>query len=210
MEKRDSFVLYRSFFEAISELEPIQQAEVYNAIGNFALNGEESELAGIPKAIFALIKPQLLANQKRYVNGCKDKQTTSKTQANDKQDISKQQANDKQNVSKQQANNKQTISERQANENENENENVNDIKESVREKAFRFSPPTVGEVETYCSEQRIEVDANRFVNFYESKGWLVGKTKMKDWQAALRGWESRNNPTAKPTPKKTKWDDRED
>ena len=41
------------------------------------------------------------------------------------------------------------------------------------------------------------MDADRFVDFYESKGWMVGKNKMKDWRAAVRTWEreshGRNN-----------------
>lgn len=56
----------------------------------------------------------------------------------------------------------------------------------------RFTPPTVDNVKAYCSEHGYNVDAERFVDFYSSKGWLVGKTKMKDWKAAVRSWHSRN------------------
>lgn len=52
-----------------------------------------------------------------------------------------------------------------------------------------FSPPTVEEVREYCAERGNFVDPETFVDFYESKGWLVGKTKMKDWKAAVRTWE---------------------
>ena len=41
-------------------------------------------------------------------------------------------------------------------------------------------------------EHGYNVDAERFVDFYRSKGWLVGKNKMKDWKAAVRSWHSRN------------------
>ena len=57
----------------------------------------------------------------------------------------------------------------------------------------RFIPPTVEEVEAYCRERNNSVDAENFVDFYESKGWIVGKTKMKNWKAAVRTWE-RNTP----------------
>jgi len=53
----------------------------------------------------------------------------------------------------------------------------------------RFAPPTTEEVSAYCLERKNHVDAERFHDFYESKGWLVGKTKMKDWKAAVRTWE---------------------
>lgn len=56
-------------------------------------------------------------------------------------------------------------------------------------RASRFTPPTVGEVRVYCQERGSIVDPERFVDFYESKGWVVGKTKMKDWRAAVRSWE---------------------
>lgn len=56
----------------------------------------------------------------------------------------------------------------------------------------RFTPPTLEEVKDYCKERNNEVDAQRFIDFYESKGWMVGKNKMKDWKACVRTWESKN------------------
>lgn len=56
-------------------------------------------------------------------------------------------------------------------------------------RAACFTPPTVDEVKSYCMERKNRVDPERFVDFYASKGWLVGKTKMKDWRAAVRSWE---------------------
>ena len=56
----------------------------------------------------------------------------------------------------------------------------------------RFTQPTAEEVRAYCLEKGYKVDPERFVDFYTSKGWLVGKTKMKDWKAAVRNW-SRND-----------------
>lgn len=63
-----------------------------------------------------------------------------------------------------------------------------DIKENTKEKSARFTPPTVEEVKAYASEHGCKIDAERFVDFYASKGWMVGKTKMKDWKAAVRNW----------------------
>ena len=56
-------------------------------------------------------------------------------------------------------------------------------------RAARFTPPSVEEVRVYCAERKNSVDPERFVDFYASKGWLVGKSKMKDWRAAVRSWE---------------------
>ncbi len=60
-----------------------------------------------------------------------------------------------------------------------------------------FTPPTAEEVKAYCLEKGYKVDPERFVDFYTSKGWIVGKTKMKDWKAAVRNW-SRSDTKEKP------------
>ena len=60
----------------------------------------------------------------------------------------------------------------------------------------RFKPPSVGDIAAYCKEHSYTIDAQYFVDFYESKGWMVGKNKMKDWQAAVRTW-ARNNKSQK-------------
>ena len=52
-----------------------------------------------------------------------------------------------------------------------------------------FAIPTISEIKEYCKERKNNVDAEKFFDYYESKGWLVGKTKMKNWQAAIRNWE---------------------
>lgn len=57
----------------------------------------------------------------------------------------------------------------------------------------RFTPPTVDEVAAYCRERGNAVDAQRFVDFYASKGWKVGSSGMKDWHAAVRNWERQDN-----------------
>lgn len=57
----------------------------------------------------------------------------------------------------------------------------------------RFTPPTVEDVESYCRERGNAVDAQRFVDFYASKGWRVGSSGMRDWRAAVRNWERQDN-----------------
>lgn len=62
-------------------------------------------------------------------------------------------------------------------------------KEKSTVKAKAFTIPTISEIKEYCKERKNNVDAEKFFDYYESKGWLVGKTKMKNWQAAIRNWE---------------------
>lgn len=79
-------------------------------------------------------------------------------------------------------------------------------------RAKRFTPPSADDVAAYVREQGYHVNAERFVAFYEQKGWMVGKNRMKDWKAAVRNWETRwkeehgdgrDSGAAKPA---TKWD----
>lgn len=58
-------------------------------------------------------------------------------------------------------------------------------------RAVRFTPPTVDDVAAYVREKGYHVNAERFVSFYQQKGWMVGKNRMKDWKAAVRNWETR-------------------
>ena len=62
-------------------------------------------------------------------------------------------------------------------------------KSKEKPKAKRFAPPTQNEVLNYMLEKgNSGKEAGRFIDFYESKGWLVGKNKMKDWKASVRNW----------------------
>lgn len=56
----------------------------------------------------------------------------------------------------------------------------------------RFKKPTLEEVEAYCKERGNQVNAERFMDFYESKGWKVGNQPMKDWKACIRTWERKD------------------
>ena len=70
-------------------------------------------------------------------------------------------------------------------------------KESGEKTKRSFAPPSVEDVENYCKEKGYKtVNAMAFVAFYESKGWKVGKDKMKNWKSAVAGWEARNQQTA--------------
>jgi hypothetical protein len=56
-------------------------------------------------------------------------------------------------------------------------------------KVNKFIPPTADDVKAYCDLRNNNVNVNKFIDFYESKGWFVGKNKMKDWKASVRTWE---------------------
>lgn len=61
--------------------------------------------------------------------------------------------------------------------------------EPKKAKRKRFAPPTLDEVKAYCQERKNGIDAQKFIDYYTANGWKVGRTKMEDWQAAVRTWE---------------------
>lgn len=66
--------------------------------------------------------------------------------------------------------------------------------DSTNDKNSRFVRPTLEDVRQYCTERNNRVDAVKFINHYEANGWMIGKTRMKDWRAAVRTWEGRSDP----------------
>ena len=69
---------------------------------------------------------------------------------------------------------------------------INSLNNNNKREGKRFTPPTVEEVREYCREKGYTIDPERFVVFYTSNGWMVGKSKMKDWKAAVRTWVKRD------------------
>ena len=71
-------------------------------------------------------------------------------------------------------------------------ENINIDNNSLYKRgSSRFQKPTIEEIRQYCLEKSLDVDAEHFYNFYESKGWVVGKSPMKNWRAAVCTWSRR-------------------
>ncbi len=70
-QQKKGFIFYKSFHEAIKELPNKQQLEIYQAIFEYSFEEKDKKLEGISKSIFTLIKPQLEANHKKFLNGCK-------------------------------------------------------------------------------------------------------------------------------------------
>ena len=84
-------------------------------------------------------------------------------------------------------------------ENENDNVNVsNNSNKKVNVKQANIIPPTTEMVKGYCAERKNGIDAEYFCDWYGTRGWKVGKEKMKDWQSAIRTWEKRNKDNNQP------------
>ncbi|WP_455492269.1 helix-turn-helix domain-containing protein [Butyricicoccus sp.] len=64
----------------------------------------------------------------------------------------------------------------------------------------RFQPPSVSEVADYCREHSLRMDAERFVDYYTANGWMAGRSRIRDWQAAARNWARREQPNTPAEP----------
>lgn len=181
MDERTQFTFYASFFDAVSRIKKkADRADAYDAICAYALREEDpdfSKMSDAAQIAFLLIKPNLDSSRRKAKSG---------------KDGGSKKANGKQNGSKQEANCKQEEDESEKEkekEGEIENECYPPTPLSGGTKAKRFIPPTVDEVAAYCQERGNGLDPEAFVDFYASKGWMVGKNPMKDWKAAVRTWE---------------------
>ena len=197
MESRQSFLLYRSFAEVMAELPDAEAGKLYKAIAAYALDGEEPELSGYLAGYFRLIKPQLDANNNRYKNGLKGgrpkKETTGNKEDKPVETVEETDGNEEE---KPNENQNETTTQPNENENENENENVNNKGSGAKSPRSRFKAPTREEVKQYATENKLALNVDNFMDYYESNGWKVGKNPMKDWKATARRWsrESRAQP----------------
>jgi hypothetical protein len=182
-------VFYRSFYDALRCLSDEELASAFRVLAEYGLNGVELECTGTAKVVLMMAKPQIDKNNLRYENGKKGAEF-GKLGGRPK----KPQENPKETPKKPQENPNQTP-------NVNVNDNVNVIKKkdtSVSKEKVHFVPPTLENVIGYCREKGYKnFDAQRFVDFYECKGWMVGKNKMKDWKAAVRNWARGENAPVK-------------
>lgn len=188
---RDTFIFYRSFKESMSDLSDKDKLIMYEAISDYSLDLKEPKLTGFPKALFSLIRPILDANIQRWKNGRKGgapignlnaKKTTEKQPRNDRKTTEKQPNKDK-DVNKDKKYNIKNV-------------NIEDkSSNNGADKSTRFVPPTLSEVQEYIQKNNYSVDALTFIDFYTSKGWMVGSNKMKDWKAAVRTWQRKQRNT---------------
>ena len=176
---KDSFVFYRSFANSIKRLPDDMQLALYQAITIFALdliepNFDDCQDKVFLEAIWDTIRPQLYANHKRYLNGCKGAEYGKLGGA--------PKGNQNARKDKQPQNNRKTT----PNENENVNENVNNIDTP---NCKRFRKPSIADIQEYCESNGFSnVEISSFYDYYESNGWVIGKSPMKVWKAAVMNW----------------------
>lgn len=206
--ERKQFTWYRSYYDALKELPAEEFRAIVLAVCAYALDGEEAELSGVARAIFTLIRPTLEVGRSKAENRSRAEQTSlSAEQTDNRPEQTKNKPEQTQNKRKQTDNKPEQTRKEKEKEKEREKESENDSYCSPPPPSGpkRFVPPTLAEVQSYVAERQSPVDPQGFIDFYASKGWMVGKTPMKDWKAACRNaetWERWSRTEASAPPKK--------
>ena len=204
--ERKQFTWYRSYYDALKELPAEEFRDIVLAVCAYALDGEEPELSGVARAIFTLIRPTLEVGRSRAENRSRSEQTVlSAEQTGNRPEQTKNKPEQTQNKRKQTDNKQEQTRKEKEKEREKESENDSYCSPPPPSGPKRFVPPTLAEVQSYVAERQSPVDPQGFIDFYASKGWMVGKTPMKDWKAACRNaetWERWSRKEASAPPKK--------
>ena len=176
---KDWFKARNIWGAAILSLSDAEAGRLVKAVWTYTMTGEKQELSGAERGAYALILMTLgqdeqadaVISMKRAAAGSTGGKQTQANASKTKQI---------------EANTSNCFNK---NKNKEEEKEIKENHLKVVKEKLRFSPPTLEEVKAYCQERKNHVDADRFVDFYASKGWKVGNQPMKDWKAAVRTWE---------------------
>lgn len=175
---RDSIIFYKSFFESIGELPSENALNIYNAVFRYAFCDEVPNLVGIEKAIFALIQPQIDANNKRYENGKKGGRP-KKTETTEEENQNHRLLNQETNGFK----DKKLMNNDNANDTENEKVNNNGKDISCAEPETDSVPAAV--IELILNDKSIypitQNDISGWEGLYPAVDIMQELRKMKGW-----------------------------
>ena len=177
------FICQDEYLAKCAKLSDQEVGRLFRALMSYHATGIEPELAGRESIAFDFIKEDIDKTEKAYAAKCeKNRQNRLTTNVYERERTIT------------------NVDERTQNKNIKEKENIKEttLKGSKEKPLARFTPPTVEEVSAYCKERGNRVNAQRFVDFYAAKGWKIGQNPMKDWKAAVRTWEQRDDSPARP------------
>lgn len=199
------FVFWEHFKLAADKLPNELRLKFYDAITDYVFKGIEPDDV-VVSALLASLKPELDKRDTRggVREGAGRKSKTIKN--NQKNQIDYFEKNENQNKSNEIKANQNDLQKERKEPKESKNiynnpennklfsspsfDNQTDIEDFIKPRK-KFQKPTIDEVNSYCLEKGYTINGQTFIDFYESKGWKVGKNPMTNWRAALSGWVSR-------------------
>ena len=206
---KSRFLMYIDWNDMIEELDDQSRGQLLLAIMRYQSGAELPEMDIGAKVAFAQIRNQFRKDEEKYSRTVANRSAAGKLGGRPKANASAEKQ--KKQMLFEESNAKQTEAKKADNDNVNDNVLKENTLKGVKEK--RFAPPTPENVRGYCREMGYaNVDAERFVDFYAAKDWMIGKNRMKDWKAAVRNWarQDQSPVTKKPAAKKNAFQNFED
>ena len=193
MAERKSFIMYKSWAPLIEAMNDQEAGMLFKAVFNYQLTGEEPPRGCSFYPMFNLFKATFEKDLATYLETCETNKRIAAERERKKAKYNE--------PSRSVTNRHEAL--RAATDNDNDNDNDNE-KRDIGKRASTFQPPDVSEVRSYCQERKNTIDPEAFVDHYTANGWLVGgKSKMKDWRAAVRNWEKMENTRSGTTKRST-------
>ena len=194
-EKKKSFIMYFDKRPMLDEL--LKQdgcdtlsyervGKLFIALCDFAEFGTtDVVMDSITRLAYTVLTPRMKDDKEKYDKTCEIRRESGR-----KGGLSKANASNCYQLLPIASNTYQTLATSSDTDTDTVTDTVTDTDISISEtKRKRFSPPTLEEVKAYCLERGNKVDAERFIDYYTSNGWKVGKNSMKDWKSAVKLWE---------------------
>lgn len=181
---RDYTPIPFEFLEEMDGLSDEEYGRLIRAAQIYSINGKEPELPGTERLFWKRVKNTI----DRFTESFESRRSSSQENGKKGGRPPKSENPEKPIGFWNNLENPEVFEETQKTQSESESESESKAN-SVYKRAKRFSPPTLAEVQAYVSERHSPVDPQGFIDFYASKGWMVGKTPMKDWKAACRNAE---------------------
>lgn len=180
--------IFVDYLDAIEPLGDAERGRLFTSLLTYARTGEAPQLGGNERFLFPMMRAQLDRDIAAMAGVSEARSKAAKASKSSKCEQMQQMQANAANADK-------------SSKDKDKDKDKDDDKKGNSAREARFTPPSIEEVAAYCQERGNGVDAARFVDFYSSKGWMVGKTKMKDWKAAIRNWERSSDAKATPAKK---------
>lgn len=192
--QKNSFVLQTRLNAIVAKLSERQAGILFKGILNYAENGVKANFDdGMVDVVFEMVRQDMDYNANKYAETCAKRAIAGTLGGRPKKAkeskcflVKAKKANGFFEKHNDVDNDVDVDNELLDKSNNNNPPNISPLKVGKR-----FQKPTVEEIKAYCTERNNGIDAQSFFDFYESKGWKVGNTPMKDWRAAVRTWEQR-------------------
>lgn len=187
---RKSFVIYTASKEIVDMLNNEQSGILFKSILEYVTDGEPLEMDGMTKIVFTTIKNYLDKDFETYEAKCESNRINGRKGGRPKKNQTVIEENPKKpNGFLENPKNLEYDSDSEYDSESVYEKDTKGDKPNVTKRQRKFEPPSIEEVRQYIESKGYSVDAQRFVDYYEARGWELSKgRKIKDWKACVRTW----------------------